>query len=213
MALIKRSLLAIFACVLALALLVACAGKDSTAPPIPTPNETPTPKPTPQLPSIPLDEVTLTVSGELPSSWQKTTIPEVELLLGQQLPVPTYLPTSYEIKEVYYHQALHTKPQITYILLLISDLEVAWVGNRYRCRLVLEIGWKEMGFGLKMPWARYIPAVRGRLEEKGDEYILWWEIIGVPESESSTLRLYANREFPKDELINIAASTLPNTPS
>ena len=64
-----------------------------------------------------------------------------------------------------------------------------------------------------MPWAEYIPTVRGRLEEKGDEYILWWEIFGVPESWSSTLRLYANREFPQDELIKIAASTLSNTPS
>jgi len=40
-----------------------------------------------------------------------------------------------------------------------------------------------------MPWAEYIPTVRGRLEEKDGEYVLWWESYGSPKSLGSTLRL------------------------
>jgi hypothetical protein len=96
-----------------------------------------------------------TVSGELQSGWKKTTIPEVESLLGVKLPVPTYLPSGYGVKEVYYGQG-HISLQITDILLLISDQPIEWTGNQYTCRLALEIGWNEAGLGLKMPWAEYI---------------------------------------------------------
>jgi len=155
----------------------------------------------------------LTVSGELQSGWQKTTIPKVESLLGQQLPVPTYLPVGYEIKEVHYYQEPNSSPQVTNILLLISDQQVGWVGNRYTCRIAFSIGWNETGLGLKMPWAEYIPAVDGRLEEEDDEYVLWWESYGSPKPLGSTLRLRASQQFSKDELVKIAASTLSNTPS
>ena len=148
------------------------------------------------------------VSGELQSGWKKTTIPEVESLLGVKLPVPTYLPSGYGIKEVYYGQDPNARPQIiTYILLLISDQPVEWTGNQYTCRLALEIGWNKSGLGLKMPWAEYIPAVDGRLEEEDNEYVLWWESYSSPEPLGSTLRLYSSKQFLKEELVKIAEST------
>lgn len=154
-----------------------------------------------------------TVSGELPSDFRKTTIRELELLLGQKLPVPTYLPSDYGIQEVYYAQRPQDIPPTTTIYLLISDQEVTWIGNRYTCRLVLEIDWNATSLGLKEPWAEYVPAIQGRLGEVDDEYILRWEIWGVPESWVSTLRLYASQELPKEELIKIAASTPPSSSS
>ncbi len=153
----------------------------------------------------------LTVSGELQDSWERTSIPKVESMLGQKLPEPTYLPIGYEIEEVYYHLEPNSSPQVTEILLLISDQKVEWIGKQYRCRLALEIGWNEAGLGLKMPWAEYVEAIRGRLEEKDNKYVLWWESYGSKNSLGSTLRLYANREFSKDELVKIAASTPTNS--
>ena len=58
--------------------------------------------------------------------------------------------------------------------------------------------------GLKMPWAEFIEAAGGRLEEKEDEYVLWKASYG--NKVDSTVKLYASREFSKDELIKIAAS-------
>ncbi len=148
-----------------------------------------------------------TISDELQSGWKKTTIAEMEIILGVKLPVPSYLPSGYAIKEVYYHQQPNST-QVSDIRLMISDQPVRWESNRYTCRLVLEIGWHELGLGLKMPWAQYIPDVRGRLEDKDGEYVLWWE-YGTDEFPSSTLRLYSSNQFSKDELVKIAVSMLP----
>lgn len=151
-----------------------------------------------------------TVSGELKSGWQRTTLPMVESLLGQKLPIPTYLPPGYQLREAYYYQEPNSSPQVTDILLLISEQQVKWAASRYTCRLVLEIDWNAPGFGLKMPWAEYIPTIRGRLEEKDGEFVLWWESYGSPKSQGSTLRLHASQQFSKDDLIKIAASTPSN---
>ena len=51
------------------------------------------------------------------------------------------------------------------------------------------------------------------MEDKEGEYILWWESYGSPKSLGSTLRLHASRQFSKEELIKIAASTPLPTPA
>jgi len=161
----------------------------------------------PQAPPVYSDP---TVSGQLPMGCQKTTIQKIESLLGQKLPIPAYLPEDYQVREVFYYQEPNSTPQVTRIFLLISEQPVAWVDNYYTCRLVLEIGWHELGLGLKMPWAHSIPEVGGRLEDKDGEYVLWWE-YGTSEFPSSTLRLYASNQFSREELVKIAASTLSST--
>jgi len=55
-----------------------------------------------------------------------------------------------------------------------------------------------------MPWAEFIEAAGGRLEENEDEYVLWKASYG--NKLDSTVKLYASREFSRDELIKIAAS-------
>jgi hypothetical protein len=160
-----------------------------------------------------------TVSGELQSEswqsdWQKASIPSIELLIGQQLPVPTHLPPGCTVKEVYYNQDLNSIPQVTHILLLISDQPVEWVGKQYRCRLALLIGWNQFGGGFK--WLQGEPVLTlpgpGVLEEKDIEWVLWWENFSSPAGQS-VLQFRASRLFAKDELVKIAASTPTTTPA
>ena len=151
-----------------------------------------------------------TISDELQNDWHKTTISKVESIVGYNLPIPAYIPSDYEVKEVYYHQVANSNPPSTDILLLISDQNVKWIGTTFTCRIALLIGWNHAGLGLKMPWARHIPEINGRLEEKEGEYALWWETYGSPESLGSTLILRASQQFSVDEMIKIAASTPAN---
>lgn len=160
-----------------------------------------------------------TVSGDLQSeswqsNWQRTTIPSIEALIGQHLPMPTYLPPVYTVKEVYYNQDLNSTPQVIHILLLISDQPVEWVGKQYRCRLALLIGWNEPGGGFKGlegERIRDVDVPEGLLQEKDAEWVLRWENFSSPEGQS-VLQLRASRQFPKDELVEIAASTPTTTP-
>ncbi len=148
------------------------------------------------------------LSDQLESGWQKTTIPKLGFLLSTKLPMPAYLPLGYEVREVYYYESPNSSPQVTQIWLLISDQAVRWQGKQFTCRLVLNIGWHELGLGLKMPWAQSVPEVGGRLEDKDGKYVLWWE-YGTDQFPSSTLRLYSSNQFSRDELFKIAVSTLP----
>lgn len=113
----------------------------------------------------------LTVSGEFDHGYQKANISKIESLLGQKIPIPTYFPDSYQIKESYYYQEPNS--QVTDILLLISDQPISWSNNQYTCRIALLIGWNEAGLGLKLPDLEYIPEVKGKLEQNNNDYILW----------------------------------------
>ena len=154
----------------------------------------------------------LTVSGEIEKGYQKADLSKIESLLGQKLPLPIYLPDNYQIKESYYYQEPNSTPQVTDILLLISDQPISWSGSQYTCRIALFIGWNEPGFGFKGVVGGNVPNINeGKLEQNNNEYILWWESYGSLDSLGSTLKLFANQQFSKDELINIAASTPANT--
>lgn len=145
-----------------------------------------------------------TVTDCLPDGYQETNIKKVESFIDSKLQVPTYLPPSYEIQEVYYKHQPESSPPVTNIYLLISDQPVEWKGSQFRCRLVIYIGWDRATLGLKMPWAEFIEAAGGRLEEEGDEYVLWKASYG--DRVDSTVKLYASRDFSREELIKIAAS-------
>ncbi|MDP2728889.1 MAG: hypothetical protein Q8O55_00175 [Dehalococcoidales bacterium] len=145
-----------------------------------------------------------TVTDSLMDGYQQTTIKEVESFIRSKLQVPTYLPPSYEIQEVYYKHHPESSPPVTSIYLLISDQPVEWKGTQFRCRLVVYIGWNKATLGLKMPWAEFIEEAGGRLEEKEDKYVLWKASYG--EFLDSTVQVYASRDFSRDELIKVAAS-------
>lgn len=147
------------------------------------------------------------IIGELNTGFQKTTISEIEQIIGIHLPVPSYLPAGLKIEEVYTYQEPDTSPTITDILILISDAPVIWHDSQYTCRLLLEIGWNEAGLGLKNVDAQFIPEIKGRLQKIENQQILWWESYGGPGSLGSTLRLYADIDFSFDDMLKIALST------
>jgi hypothetical protein len=147
------------------------------------------------------------ISDELNSNAQKTTVIDLEGILGTKLEIPAYLPYGYAIREVYYLSKSQDNPEIYRIIFLISDQPIEWEGYQYKCQLVYEIDWNTMGAGLKMPWAEYIKSIEGRLEKKDNKYILWWESNGSKGPKHSTSRLSAREQFPKEELIEIAMST------
>ena len=151
-------------------------------------------------------------SGFLFDSWKKTDIRTMEKLLDTKLQVPTYLPFDYEVKEVYYRQYPESSPPVTDIMLLISEQDIGWEDLRYTCRLALLIGWNDASLGLKMFWAEFIEEARGRLEITDDGYILWQASYGDPDALDSTLKLYASPDFPREELIKIAASIPAEAP-
>ncbi len=62
-----------------------------------------------------VDYSNLFFTDELPDGWQSTSLSDFEVVSGQKLPVPAYLPPGYEIKEVYADQ----RQGPTYILVLI----------------------------------------------------------------------------------------------
>jgi len=144
-----------------------------------------------------------------PHLWKKVTLADVE----GQLPVPTYLPSGYAVIEVYESLA-PAGPGQREVLLLISDQSLVWPagwsGEKYQCRLVLDIGWN---YPVPPPAGEKVAAVPdGVLVEQGDENIhriLWYKNFGgaPPDYPFSTLRLYSGTRFPKQELIKIAAST------
>jgi len=144
--------------------------------------------------------------GIIEKGWQETTIDEIEELIGFPLALPSWLPEGFEIREFYYERHQENSPPTTDIYVMISDRSVEWNGSRFRCRLLLYIGWNKATLGLKMPWAEFIQEAGGRLEVKGGEYRLWKSSYGDRTHMDSTVILSADDAFPCDEFIKIAGS-------
>ena len=154
-----------------------------------------------------IDYSDLFITGELPADSLKITLSETESMLGQELPVPVYLPQGYEIKEIYH--CLYND-----FLVLISDQSVQWTGNQYHCHLAFYTQWGSMAAGFK--WlegeVQYLPGTNNLsvLVNEDDEQILWWQNYSTYkegyERKTAILSLYANWKFPKNELIRIAVS-------
>jgi hypothetical protein len=105
------------------------------------------------------------------------------------VPIPGYLPSAHAIREIYYNLDLNASPQVTNILFLI------------------EMRWNETGGGFKQIAGERIPTIpSGVLQDTDTQWVLWWENFSSPDG-SSTLQLRASRQLPKDEWIQIAAST------
>jgi hypothetical protein len=176
------------------------------------------PVPGSEIPQIPSTSLTpsyssLSITGTLDKRFLKTTVQEVEKMVNAKIPIPHVWPTGDSIREIYYLQERDTKPLITRILFLVSDLPVEWAGRDYRCQLAYEISWNEAGPGLEGPGETITEIGRnssnlknGKLLDNNVEYTLILESSGQPGSLGSTLKLYSSNQLPKDELFNIASS-------
>ena len=185
-----------------------CTSSTSTVLNSQTAQETSVPN-SPTSPETTIDYSDLFITGELPDNSSKITFSEFESRRGQKLPVPAYLPQGYEIKEIYYYL-------FDIYLVLISDQPVQWTGNQYRCRLAFVTQWGGVSGGFK--WLagkgefQYLPGTNNLcvLVNEDDVQILWWQNYSTYkegyERRTALLSLYANRQLPKDELIQIALS-------
>ncbi|GAI42027.1 unnamed protein product, partial [marine sediment metagenome] len=68
-----------------------------------------------------IDQVGSTFTIPLALTVQKTTLEEASNIVGLAVPVPTYLPESYEVQEVYLRPMTSGPPGV---ILLISDREI-----------------------------------------------------------------------------------------
>jgi hypothetical protein len=134
--------------------------------------------------------------------FHKTTLEELNSRTWEKpLPIPTYLPKGYEIREVYIHE--YRESDDWEIVLFISDTEMEHSGGVFRCKIKLTIYLFFPG-GFKMPWAEKVKLGKtghSALLVKGDETnALYW-------SRGYAAVLRAGRGIPVKELTRIAAST------
>ena len=154
-----------------------------------------------------------TYTSVLELNAQKTTLEEASNVLGVPMPVPTYLPVGYEIREVYVQDRT--------VRLLISDeaigrklvthTDAAGTRQRYevQCKMEMSVRWyPEGGAPIKLPVEKVqINESRGFLQDRGDHRAIWWDCFPEPGQEGMyELVLAASKRVSKAELIKVAES-------
>lgn len=149
----------------------------------------------------------------LPLTAQKTTLQEASSIIGVTVPLPSYLPEGYEVREIYVEDST--------VRLLISEKETekrlvthtdaAGTRQRYefRCRMTMSISWfSEMGIPIRLPVKQVkINESTGFLQDRSDHNALWWNWYPNPgEPGMFELVISANKEIPEKELVEVAES-------
>jgi len=154
-----------------------------------------------------------TFSNPLELFTQKTTLEEAAQIIGITVPVPTYLPKGFEIKEVYVNGRS--------VRLLISDgliekklvthTDAAGTRQRYELHTKMEmsISWSaEFMIPVRLPVEKVdIKGSTGYLQEAGTHRSLLWNWF--PEQDNLgvfELGLEAGKGISKEELVKIAES-------
>jgi len=162
------------------------------------------PSPVPQPAPSPGPGPSGETSGNLElEGFQRMTLEEVSRVIGVPVHAPTYLPESYEVREVYLKDTGSYTEWI--VVMLISDEELVQKDGRYNEKMRLTIYWHDVG-GLKMPWAERIQIgdSYGMLEEEDDRNDLSWIV-----RPGRRLVLSAEKDIPTEELAKIAESVVP----
>ncbi len=200
--------------------------EPSTVPPI-TPEPSTMPPTTPEPSTVPpTTPETGTIIAEVDQAYEETNLEDATNIIGLTLPLPTYLPEGYEIREVYIWAEGRD------LILLISDKEIekelvtftVYAGGtpyqtrqRWDCKCKMEmiIGCPAGG-GLKMPWAERVEIgqIPGRWVTGDESNSLWWQIKATPGEEdlveiaSFEIVLRAGKNISKEEMVKIAESSL-----
>ena len=78
--------------------------------------------------------------------------------------------------------------------IVISDEEVEWSGNEFRSVMVIQVAYSSKGvIPLKIP----------NLQDKGDQYALWWQ---GPSPAKYEMVLSASKNIPEEELFKVKNS-------
>ena len=151
---------------------------------------------------------TFTSTLEL-TDYQKTTLDEASSIIGETVPVPTYLPKVYEVQEVYIKDTKDSAQWI--VVLLISDEEIVWENNEFQCKMRMTIQWDSAG-GIKSvrPEPVTIGESKGQIFRRADHNDLMWNIFRKPSGALRQVvhevRLSASKSIPKRELVKVAES-------
>mgnify|MGYP001129423726 CR=1 FL=1 len=162
------------------------------------------PSPVPQPAPSPGPGPSGETSGNLElEGFQRMTLEEVSRVIGVPVHAPTYLPESYEVREVYLKDTGSYTEWI--VVMLISDEELVQKDGRYNEKMRLTIYWHDVG-GLKMPWAERIQIgdSYGMLEEEDDRNDLSWIV-----RPGRRLVLSTEKDVHTEELAKIAESVVP----
>jgi len=153
---------------------------------------------------------------------QKTTLQSAGKAIGRVVPIPTYLPAGYQIKEIYLQPMKSAPPSV---ILLISDIPIekrlvthtdaAGTRQRYelQSRMIMYIRWTENGIIVppdKDPKLRGLVEInknRGYLSGDDDSVSLWWALKPKVNSVALfELHVIANNDVSEEELVRIAES-------
>ncbi len=164
---------------------------------------------------------TFTILFELTA--EKATLKQVSNIVGLTVPVPTYLPGSYEIQEIYLRPRTSGPPEV---MLLISDRRIERrlvtltnaAGTRrqyydFLPRMAMSIRWKSDGFlippKISGDMGRGVNINQGSglliWGEESDD--LWW--IWHPDPDDKGLfefEISVSKDFPEEELVRVAES-------
>ncbi len=173
-------------------------------------------------PSEGVDQVGSTFTIPLEITFQKTTLEETSNIVEFAVPVPTYLPESYEIQEVYLKPMASGPPGV---MLLISDREIEKklvthtdaTGTRQlyelQSKMTMSIRWDSDGrlippkISSSMGRGVNINEGSGLLiwgEESND---LWWTWHPDPNDEGLFVMVISvSKDFPEEELVRVAES-------
>ena len=161
---------------------------------------------------------------QLEHAIEKTTLKEAGNTVGLAVPVPTYLPESYEVREVYLTPMASGPPGV---ILLISDREIErnlvtrtdTTGTlqyyELQCRMTISARWdsdglilppkisSDMGRGVDINEDSGL-IIWGWDEESND---LWWTLNPDPDDEGLfVLEISVSKDFPEGELVRVAES-------
>ena len=169
-----------------------------------------------------IDQVGSTFTIPLEFTVQKTTLEEASNIVGLAVPVPTYLPESYEVQEVYLIPMMSGPPGVMLLISnrkiekkLVTHTDAAGTRQLYelQCRMTMSIRWVSDGHLIppkisgSMGRGVNINEGSGLLiwgEENND---LWWTWYPDPNGEGLfELEISVSKDFPEEELVKVAES-------
>jgi len=153
---------------------------------------------------------------------QETTLKEASNTVGLAVPVPTYLPENYEVREVYLTPMASGPPGVILLISdrkieknLISHTDAAGTRQYYelQCRMTMSVRWHSDG--LILPPKISSSMGRGVNINEGSGLIIWREEINDlwwiwhpdPNDEGLfELEISVSKDFPEEELVRVAES-------
>lgn len=130
--------------------------------------------------------------------YQNTTLEELDSIVGEHVPVPTYLPEGFEVQEVYIAESPKGSKWVTPIL--ISDEPIEWQDEEFKTKILYTIYWRSVAPKRPDLDTVSIGYDTAYVQEGDDTVMLFWWAHGILKE------LTATKQFSVKELAKIAGS-------